>query len=327
MMGCSMTNKSKTSNFDGTRYHNQVIDIDKGLWQVLKWKFSSTPKEWPRWTENTAIPQIPTHLPENKVIATFINHATFLLQTHVGNILTDPVFSERVSPVSWLGPKRFRPPGLKIEELPPIHFVVISHNHYDHMDADSIQKISEKFNPLFIVPLGNAQLIQKMGAKNIIELDWWQEHEIKDKNLKMILTPAQHWSSRSLFDRNKSLWGSFVIHTPKYKIYFAGDTGYGPHFKETSTQYGPMSLSLIPIGAYEPRWFMREQHLNPDDAVLAHIDLKSKQSIGMHFGTFQLTDEGIDDPANDLIKSLEKNKIPNQSFVIPQNGQSIEVEF
>ncbi|RYZ80827.1 MAG: MBL fold metallo-hydrolase, partial [Proteobacteria bacterium] len=238
-------------------------------------------------------------------------------------------FSKRTSPVQWAGPKRVRKPGLEIDQLPKIDVVLVSHNHYDHMDADSIKALTEKFNPLFITPLGNTKLIQSLGGKRVTELDWWQETfvplEGSAQVVKVGVVPAQHWSKRGLFDTNKALWGGFVLQTSKAKIYFSGDTGYAGFFKSIFEKYGPMDLSIIAIGAYEPRWFMKEQHMNPAEAVQAHMDLHSKRTLGTHFGTFQLTDEAIDEPKLALERDLIANKILKGVFTAPDNGETLKL--
>jgi L-ascorbate metabolism protein UlaG (beta-lactamase superfamily) len=187
--------------------------------------------------------------------------------------------------------------------------VIVSHNHYDHMDEWTLSELEKKDSPLFIVPLANKKFLEYFGARNIVELDWWEKHTFKE--LEITLAPAQHWSSRTPFDRMQALWGSFFIKDQKNSFYFAGDTGYGDHFKTIKERLGSPQISFIPIGAYEPRWFMKDSHMNPEDALLAHQDLMSESSIGMHFGMFQLTDEGIDDPALELEELKLKGKITN----------------
>lgn len=285
---------------------------------------SKTP--WPESRPLKTTPRIPEKVDKDSLSTTFINHMTHLVQFEKLNLLTDPIFSQRASPVSWAGPKRVHPPAVSIQNLPRIDVVIISHNHYDHMDASSIRELTLKWNPLFIVPLANAELLKKFGAKNIIELDWWQKHALPESDAVITLVPTQHWCARGLFDRNESLWGGFVIQVQSLQVYFPGDTGYGEHFKIIGQKMGPMDLSFLPIGAYEPRWFMKEQHMNPDDAVLAHKDLPSKQSIGTHFRTFQLTDEGIDQPVIDLEIALQKYNVSNQFFIAPEPGETFELK-
>lgn len=264
----------------------------------------------------------------NEIAVTFINHATALIQIPEGNILTDPIFSERASPFQWIGPKRVHKPGLTIDELPKIDVILLSHNHYDHMDLPSLQTIVAKnqhdhqISPLILVPLGNKKILTDAGLSNVVELDWWQEYQ--QNSLKITLTPNQHWSKRITVGRNRALWGGFVIVGKQARVYFAGDTGYSGHFKEIAQRFGPMDISLLPIGAYEPRWFMQHHHMNPAEAVRAHLDLQSHRSMAIHFGTFHLSDEAIDQPAEDLLANLKESGIPEKNFVIPRPGETIE---
>jgi len=317
---CRSSSYPQSDHFDGRRFYNPSVNIDKSFWQVLKWHFSGDKVEWPEWRENTHSVSLPAAVTEGQVSTTFVNHATHLIQFAKVNMLTDPVFSRRASPFSWVGPKRRHAPALAASELPRIDVVLISHNHYDHMDAGSIRALSEQFDPLFVVPLGNAKLVQSMGAKKIIELDWWQRAEIPGGSVTLV--PVQHWSARGLFDRNQALWGGFVVEAGDKKVFFAGDTGYAQVFSEIFEKFGPMDLSFLPIGAYEPRWFMKEQHMNPEEAVQAHLDLRSKFTIGTHFGTFRMADEGMDQPLFELAEALRKLEVDSQSFIAPEPGQT-----
>jgi L-ascorbate metabolism protein UlaG (beta-lactamase superfamily) len=307
-----------------TKRGDRFVSLPQGegvkLLDVLKWKWTSSAKPWPKWRE--ALDLHTEELHSERASATWINHSTLLIRVDGMNILTDPVFSHRVGPFPWLGVKRKAPPSQPIESLPPIDTVLISHNHYDHLDAPSIRSLVSLSNPVVIVPLGNAPLLKSLGCKRIIELDWW-EHTQTNTGLNIVLTPALHWSRRTLWDQCRSLWGGFVIQSKLGKIFFAGDTGYNSHFKKIYEKFGPMDLSLLPIGAYEPRWFMKDAHMNPADAVQAHLDLHSKKSVGIHFGTFRLTDEGIDDPTHDLKTALATAQVDPLSFVAPKLGQTI----
>lgn len=323
---CASSPYPKSDHFDGERFFQPNGLPVRGIVDFLKWQLSGEKKDWPKFRENTLTPKLVTSADSTTLGITFINHASFLIQTNGLNVLTDPIFSERASPIQWAGPKRARLPGILLKDLPRIDLVLISHNHYDHLDKNSIQELQDKFAPMFVVPLGDAKLLKKFGAKNVIELDWWQTHAVPNSDLIVTFVPVQHWSSRTPFDRNKSLWGGYVLKNSKFNVYFGGDTGYGKHFTETTTKLGPFDLSLIPIGAYEPRWFMKEQHMNPEEAVQAHLDLKSKFSLGCHFGTFQLTDEGIDDPLTDLETARKKLGVKAENFITPENGQSFLVQ-
>ena len=314
---------TRSENFDGSRFFNPWAPaMDKSYLDLLRWQLLGDSTPWPESRENEIVAKLSDQVAQGQWSTTFINHATHLIQVKGINFLTDPIFSERASPFQWVGPKRIRKPALQIKDLPKIDFVLISHNHYDHMDSASIDQLTKIHNPVFIVPLANGDLIKGMGAENVVELNWWEDHQILNSDFKITLVPAQHWSARGLFDRNKALWGGFVIQSEKIKIYFAGDTGYGDFFKEIRKKLGPMNLSLLPIGAYEPRWFMKDHHMNPAEAVMAHKDLESKFSLGTHFGTFKLTDEGVDDPEIALTEALTEMGVSGDAFIAPQVGET-----
>ncbi len=236
-------------------------------------------------------------------ILTWVGHATFLLQIGGKNILTDPVWSDRVGPASFLGPKRYTPPGIPWEKLPPIDVVVISHNHYDHMDRATIERLEKDFSPAFFVPLGNKKLLDEWKITNVIEHDWWEGTTIDD--FEFVCTPTQHFSQRWLNDRNETLWASWIIRSPNGTVYFAGDTGYFPGFVEIGERFGPIDVALIPIGAYKPRWFMRPVHVDPAEALQAYIDLNARYFAAMHWGTFDQADEHLDEPPRDLMQALD----------------------
>lgn len=312
------------SEFDGRRFHNLDGDRgnEKGFIDLIKWRFSRTRKPWPAFLPEVATPHLLPQLTDAEVNITVINHATELIQLANSNILTDPVFSEHLTPFRWLGPKRVRPMGLAWEQMPPIQLVLVSHNHYDHLDLPSLIAIAKRDNPLFIVPIGNAKLLKSYDIENVVELNWWESYPVNDHQT-ITLVPARHWSSRFLFDHCRTLWGGYVIQSHALQLYFAGDTGFGRHFEMIYNHFGNMDVSFLPIGSYEPRWFMQANHINPEEAVQAHRVLHSTLSVAMHFGTFQLSDEGIDEPILDLRAAIEKYELPAGSFVIPENGQSI----
>jgi L-ascorbate metabolism protein UlaG (beta-lactamase superfamily) len=233
----------------------------------------------------------------NSVAITFINHATFLIRLPGAVVLTDPIFSERCSPVSWAGPRRVRPPGVALADLPAPDVVLVSHNHYDHMDFPTLRTLQARFAPRFITMLGNARILAGLGIE-ATELDWWQDVTVGP--LRVTATPAQHFSARTPFDRNRALWGGFMLNVGAGMVLFAGDSGAGAHWEAIRVRLGEPDVALLPIGAYEPRWFMSAVHMNPAEAVQAHLALGARRSVGMHFGTFQLTDEAIDAPLHAL---------------------------
>jgi L-ascorbate metabolism protein UlaG (beta-lactamase superfamily) len=286
------------------------------LWESL-WNES----EWPEALANPPAPPIPDRVKQG-IHTTYINHATVLIQVGGLNILTDPIWSERASPVTFAGPKRIRPPGVAISDLPEIDLILISHNHYDHLDTETLKQLRQRQNkePVIVSGLGNAALLRSIGYEQAIELDWRDSTPVENATVHFV--ECQHRSARGVFDQMRTLWGSFVVETSEGNIYFAGDTGYSPHFKEQGERFGSFALSIIPIGAYEPRWFMQDIHLNPKEAVQAHIDLNSNQSVGMHFGVFQLTWEPVNQPLVDLDTALRDAEIDAESFWALEPGQA-----
>ncbi|MFY7992143.1 MAG: MBL fold metallo-hydrolase [Bacteriovoracaceae bacterium] len=317
---CAMAKYPLSDHYDGETFSNLTPTDHKSIFTVLKWKLTTDAKAWPEKIENKDY-ELSELGPNDPFIITWVNHASFLIRFHGLTILTDPIYAERASPLSFAGPKRVREPGIVWEKMPKVDVVLISHNHYDHLDLETIKRLNEKFSPVFVVPLGDKDLLESIGVKNIEEKDWWEEIRFEDK--KITFLPSQHWSARGLFDKSKSLWGSYMIDNGQQRIYFAGDTGYGKHFKLIKEKYGSPDIALLPIGAYEPRWFMKDHHMNPEDAVLAHRDLGAKKSVGMHFGTFQLTDEWIDAPVKDLELARQKYELKPNDFVVLDVGESL----
>jgi L-ascorbate metabolism protein UlaG (beta-lactamase superfamily) len=311
-----------SDHFDGQRFFNPSgASADRSLADVLRWQLTAKRKPWPAWVENTVAPALPGSLEPGELAITFINHITFLLQYRGMNMLTDPVFSLRASPVQWLGPKRRHHPGVPFEALPPIHAVLLSHNHYDHLDLQALRRLSDEHHSLIITPLGNSAFLKEQGIEPSVDLDWWQDFQYRHATIT--LTPAQHWSGRGPGSRNRNLWGGFIVSCEKQRLYFAGDTGYGSHFRDIGARVGAIDVALLPIGAYEPRWFMGVQHMNPAEAVQAHLDLASRFSIATHFGCFRLTDEGIDEPVHDLAEALKRNGVGTDRFAVPVPGKTI----
>ncbi|HXH74528.1 MAG TPA: MBL fold metallo-hydrolase [Bacteriovoracaceae bacterium] len=311
---------SKSDHYDGEHFFNPDGPGLKGLLEVITWKWNATPAKWPETIPNKNY-KLPLLEQGKGGIVTFINHATFLIQLPNLTLLTDPIFSQRAGPFQRFGPvKRVREPGVALDILPPIDVVVISHNHYDHMDMESLKTIDAKFKPLFLVPLGEEKRLKEAGLQNVQEMDWWAEQKVKEA--RITFTPVQHWSARGIFDKNESLWGGYFIDLPPIKIYFAGDTGYTPFFLQTKSRLGAPDIALLPIGAFEPRWFMKDHHMDPKEAVMAHIDLGSDLSFGMHFGTFPLTYEAHDQPLKDLSAARKFFKLEDDKFRVLDFGQS-----
>jgi len=306
---------------DGGRFQNNYSDFEpKSLADLLRWRWDATRAGLPRPPQQP----IPVARPELSFLhanvgtaqqpaVTWIGHATVLAQLGGLNVLTDPIFSQRASPLGFIGPQRLQPPGLSLTQLPTIDLVLISHNHYDHLDEASVRALSSQGggSPLFVVPLGLADWFRQRGITRVIELDWWQGHALQTSQgeAELVLVPAQHWSARGLRDRMKSLWGGFALFAPDCHMFYAGDTGYSRDFsdmrerfsgRQSGLQGGGFDIALLPIGAYEPRWFMQTQHVNVEEALKIHGDLGAKRSLGVHWGTFALTDEPLDEPPREL---------------------------
>jgi N-acyl-phosphatidylethanolamine-hydrolysing phospholipase D len=256
----------------------------------------------------------------------WLGHATIFLRIGETRILTDPHFSERASPLSWIGPKRLHPVPVAVAELGRIDYIVISHNHYDHLDLPTLRQIAMQSGgpPLMLVPLGVDSWLREEGFERVIGLDWWQQN--KQGEFAFNFVPAHHWSGRGLFDRNKTLWGGWVLEHPKFRFYFAGDTGWSEDVIEIAKRFAPFDLAAIPVGAYEPRWFMATQHINPHEAVRMHQALGGPLSLGIHWGTFQLTDEAYEDPIKELIEALKHQAIPLDRFRLFVPGQKMTLE-
>ena len=253
---------------------------------------------------------------------TWIGHATFLLQLDGVNVLTDAHFSERASPLQFAGPQRVVAPALRLAELPHIDAVVISHNHYDHLDRPSVKRLAAQAGGCahFFVPLGLKAWFAGIGIHEVTELDWWDEARLR--GLKLTLTPVQHWSSRTPWDRDRTLWGGWVVESPQFRFFFAGDTGYSQDFKDIGQRLGFVDLAALPIGAYEPRWFMQIMHVNPEEAVKIHRDLRARHSVAMHWGTFILTDEPLDEPPQRLAAARRAAGISPETFFVMKHGET-----
>jgi L-ascorbate metabolism protein UlaG (beta-lactamase superfamily) len=321
------------------RTENGYENNDGPLARASVWKW-----RWNRWTHGLPPPPangyaFPVDHPDVAWIKanrsddtmTWIGHATALLQINGVNVITDPMFSERASPFTFAGPKRRVPPGLALDELPHIDVVLISHSHYDHLDTASVEALNAQPGgpPLFLVPLGIKDWLAKKGITNAQELDWGDETSVA--GLDFWFVPATHWSARSLTDRNETLWGGWVVKTPAgaahpVSVYFAGDTGYSNDFKRIGAAFGCVDLALIPVGAYEPRWFMGPQHVDPQQAVQIFEDVHAKKAIGIHWGTFELTDEPLDEPPQKLAEATHEAGLPDDAFTVLHHGQMIRLD-
>lgn len=291
----------RTDHFNGKTFTNPDGQRAKGFGDVMQWMMK---RDRPNWqpkplTDQIALP--PENATENCRI-TFVNHSTFLIQAGGINILTDPVWSERVSPVSFAGPQRFHPPGIRFEDLPPIHLVLLSHNHYDHMDLPTLRNLHNRFQPVMVAPLGNQAFLEKQGFRIPKELDWWDGFEALPQ-CNITATPASHFSGRGFFDRDKSLWCGYFIEVGGKRIYFVGDSGYGSFFPAITEYLGRVDVAIIPIGSFKPNWFMKPIHMGPKEAVQVWKDLGQPEALACHFGSFSLGDDQQTEP-EDLLREL-----------------------
>src|SRR5437868_5667465 len=273
-------------HFDGKRFFNPDAPQVPGFRDVIRWKLTSRPEPSPSFIPDVEPSQPPPRVNGNALRVTLVNHSTVLLQQRGSNILTDPIWSERASPLSWIGPRRRRKPGVAWEDLPRIDAVLISHNHYDHLDLATLRRLAARGDSTFIVPARTARRLDSEGIGPVHELDWGESVSLS--GLTVHCVPAVHFSSRGPFDRNRTLWCGYVIECQERLVYFAGDTAFGEHFAQIRERFGSPRLALLPIGAYEPRWFMSAIHMAPEEAIRAHEILVAKTSIAIHHGTFQL---------------------------------------
>ncbi len=310
---------------NGHRFFNPRYHENRNWFQVLRWRLTSRPSRWPAWVDLPSQPFDPAPPSENAAL-TWINHASFLLRTPSLNLLIDPVFNTHLSPLPRTGPRRVHVPGVSYEQLPKIDVILLSHDHYDHLDLPTLRRLAAAgHDPLVIAPLGNAPLIRRSGLTRIVELDWWQTHAVG--STVITLTPARHWSNRISGARNARLWGGFHLALPGQPfrhLYFSGDTGYDTEmFTDIRRRLGPPDLALLPIGAYEPRWFMSAQHCNPAEAVQIHRDLGTHRSIGMHWGCWQLTDESREAPLHALASARAAAGLAPGAFGVLAPGETI----
>ncbi len=317
----------KSDHCDGSEYFNNPVDsTDQSFFDHIKWLWEMETVEWPEWIDDAPQPVPPKYVGYGELRVTHINHATILIQIDSINILTDPIFSDYAGPISFLASKRVRKPGIAIDSLPKIDVILISHNHYDHLDLPTLEILGKRDKPLLLTGLGNMILLNYIPFVEIREMDWWDKYNLTLNNIVITFTPALHSSGRGFFDGNKTLWGGFVISNEVGNIYFAGDTGYGSFLNELHYYFPDFRLTIFPIGSYEKRWFMKKQHMNPDDAVKAHISLNSKQSIGMHYATFlEHPEQTIDQHEKDLETALNAYNLSKNEFIILKFGEGMDI--
>ena len=310
------------SGFLLSEYKNtNGVASEKSFADMLKWIRSDIEPEISKIELSSEWQKL--NLLQDDNYAVWIGHSTFLIKKNGVTILTDPIFSERASPFKNIGPKRLIPPAIALDVIPRIDVVTISHNHYDHLDINSLKKISKKHpNAIFLVPAGDEKLLKRKKINNVYSFDWWES--FNSLGFKFTFTPVQHWSKRSLFDRNKSLWGGWFIEHKDYSFYHAGDTGYSNDFVETKLKLGSPKYAFIPIGAYDPEWFMAESHVNPEDAVQIMLDLEAEKGFGMHWATFTLTDEDTIEPKIRLDNAVKNNSEIDFISLVP--GEVVNLE-
>jgi L-ascorbate metabolism protein UlaG (beta-lactamase superfamily) len=320
-----------SDHFDGERFFDAQSVPPRGRRDLLRWlidrKVRRTKAKWPVWAPSPYADRPPARVEGAALRLAYVGHASWLLQTAGLNVLLDPVWSKRASPFRFVGPKRVNDPGVGFADLPPIDAVLVSHAHYDHLDIATLARLHAAHRPRIVTPLGNDAIMRSYDPAFAAEAYDWGDRV--DLGAGVTATPvgARHWSARTLSDRNMALWASFVIETPSGRIYYVADSGYGDgrHFRAARARHGPFKLAILPIGAYEPRWFMRDQHMNPAEAVQAFMDCGAQFALGHHFGTFQLTDEPIDAPLIALDKALTAAKISDGRFRTLRPGEVWEL--
>lgn len=313
----------KSDHFDGEKFVNIDRAHDLDYWAFLQFILFRTDGYWADYYPQKIDGNPPMRTAEGELKVTFINHASTLVQFDGINVLTDPVWSEYTTPIPPIGPQRRRPAGIDFDKLPPIDVVIISHNHYDHMDFATLKRLKEKFNPLILYPLGNKPLFEDYELPNSKDMDWWDSVTVKGKGITFV--PARHFSNRGITDRNGTLWGGYVFSTSAGPVYFAGDTGFGIHYTKIRERYGKIRFSILPIAPIEPRSFMSEIHQDAREAVMAHIELQSQKSMGIHFGTFKQAGDAMTAPIDSLIVGLRDLGVSPKDFILPGQGRVIDI--
>ncbi|MEO3387169.1 MBL fold metallo-hydrolase [Mesorhizobium sp. CAU 1741] len=335
--GASVAAKANASNhyytgpesdhFDGTLFFNPDGHEPKGFRDLLRWQFGGGKARWPAERESPFAAAKPEpRVDGDRLVVTMVGHATLLVQTAGLNILTDPVWSPRASPVGFAGPKRITPPGVAFDDLPPIDLVLLSHNHYDHLDIATLRRLHQAHDPQIITPLGNDTIVHReIAAMRVAAHDWGETVRFRD--VAVDLEPAHHWSARGAGDRRMALWSAFVVSSQGGKIYVVGDTGFhgGRNYRAAAEKHGGFRLAILPIGAYEPRWFMEHQHQNPREAVEGMRLANAAYAAGHHWGVFRLTDEPVDEPRDHLQAALEAQGVGRERFRAMQPGEAWDV--
>jgi L-ascorbate metabolism protein UlaG (beta-lactamase superfamily) len=318
---------AESDHFDGALFFNPGGEPPRGGLDRLRWKRGDRGARWRSSHPSPfAMPKPDREVGNGQLTVTMVGHSSLLLQADGRNILTDPIWSDRASPFSFAGPKRVNPPGVAFGDLPPIDLVLVSHNHYDHLDLATLERLHAAHDPLVVTPLGNDTLIRAaIPNMRIAALDWGGRVAADGATIHVV--PAHHWSARGTRDRRMALWGGFVIEGPSGNIYFAGDTGFGAgrHYRDLALAHGGFRLAVLPIGAYEPRWFMQAQHQNPEEAVEAMKLCRAAHAVGCHWGTFRLTNEPVDEPAQRLADALRAAGVDADRFPALRPGEAWSV--
>jgi L-ascorbate metabolism protein UlaG (beta-lactamase superfamily) len=308
---------------DGRRFFNPHGRTDRSIRDLLRWWREGGGRPWPRRLAGEPDRSPLPGVDRGAVALTFIGHSTFLIRTPGFACITDPVFTTHAGPFGLLGPRRVRPPARTIDALPSLDAVLLSHNHYDHLQPRSLRATVSRSSAVVVAPLGLGRFLRRHGAREVVELDWWESARVKDASITAV--PAQHFSARTPWDRNRTLWCGYVIETPDATVYFVGDSGYSPDFCRIGERFPRIDAALVPIGAYEPRWFMKPMHVNPAEAVQIHLDVRAAVSMAMHFGTFRLTDEGIDEPVRELREAMAEAGIDPAAFRVLEWGETATI--
>jgi L-ascorbate metabolism protein UlaG (beta-lactamase superfamily) len=319
-----------SDHFNGERFFDPSGGPARSRRDLLRWMLArqrGCRAKWPAWAPSPYADRPPPRVHGVTIRVVYVGHASFLVQTAGLNILLDPVWSLRASPFRLIGPKRVNDPGIAFAALPPIDAVLVSHGHYDHLDIATLSRLAAAHRPRVVTPLGNDVIMRNRDGAIAAEAYDWHRRVDLGAGIGVTLVPTRHWTARNLRDRNMALWASFVIDTPGGKIYFVADSGYGDgrYFREARERHGAPRLAILPIGAYEPRWFMRDMHMNPAEAVQAFVDCGAELALAHHFGTFQLTDEAIDAPVKALAEALKGAGIAAERFRALQPGQVWEL--
>jgi L-ascorbate metabolism protein UlaG (beta-lactamase superfamily) len=320
-----------SDHFDGERFFDPNGVPPRSRRDLLRWRFGRQSRKkratWQVWAPSPYVDHPPARVEGPAWRISYVGHASFLIQTAGLNLLLDPVWSQRASPFRFIGPKRVNAPGIAFADLPPIDAVLVTHGHYDHLDVATLSRLAAAHRARVITPLGNDTIMRNHDPAIAAEAYDWGDRVNIGSGVAVTLFPTRHWSARSLSDRNMSLWASFVIETPDGRIFFVGDSAYGDgrNFRETRERHGPFKLALLPIGAYEPRWFMQDQHMNPAESVQALLDCGAELALGHHYGTFQLTDEAIDAPTIALAEALKAARISPERFRVLQPGEILQL--